>query len=112
MNLPDLLLGRWRWVAAVAGVLAGLGTVLIPPLTRDSGCGYNQAHVLTIATGNDVSLNNQVRSLVRLWNTTYHPKGLPEARLEEISAQADTQHSQMIGALQSGGCRYDVLNLD
>ncbi|MEO5875969.1 MAG: extracellular solute-binding protein [Streptosporangiaceae bacterium] len=114
MSVLSPLTGRWRWTAALAGILVGLGWVVVPHLVEpDAGCGDNGSGMITVAAGTDVSFNTQRRTLLRVWNERVRKlNGDPEARLEEIGSLADVQRSQMIGALQSGGCRYDALALD
>ncbi|MGA4963572.1 extracellular solute-binding protein [Streptomyces pseudogriseolus] len=75
---------------------------------------------IVVASGRDVTGSNGVRQrLIDAWNRQQREKsqdaGDPDhyqARLVELPGSADEQRSQLLGALQSGSARYDVVNLD
>lgn len=91
------------------GALLGTGWATVPEL-RSGDCGAS-ADRLVVATGADVSLNRQRQALIGLWNGKARGSD-PVAELAELPGVADQQRSQMFAAVQSGSCRYDVLNLD
>jgi multiple sugar transport system substrate-binding protein len=67
---------------------------------------------IIVASGLDVTGKDGVRQqLIDLWNTSAEGVKHP-ARLVELPGDADQQRSQLLGALQSGSARYDVVNLD
>ncbi|MFD7326401.1 extracellular solute-binding protein [Streptomyces sp. NPDC059875] len=66
---------------------------------------------LLIASGRDVTGKGGIREkLIEEWNK--RPGNTHQARLVELPGSADQQRSQLLGALQSGSARYDVVNLD
>ncbi|MFF0218030.1 extracellular solute-binding protein [Streptomyces vinaceus] len=69
---------------------------------------------IVLASGRDVTGKGGVRQqLIAEWNRQQETKGAPfRARLVELPGSADQQRSQLLGALQSGGAEYDVVNLD
>lgn len=75
---------------------------------------------IVVASGRDVTGSNGVRQrLIDAWNRQQRERsrdaGDPDhyqARLVELPGSADEQRSQLLGALQSGSARYDVVNLD
>ncbi|HEV7935493.1 MAG TPA: extracellular solute-binding protein [Actinomadura sp.] len=91
------------------GAILGMGWATVPRLRSDD-CGAS-ADRLVVATGADVSLNRQRQVLIGLWNDKVRGSD-PVAVLEELPGVTDQQRSQMFAAVQSGSCRYDVLNLD
>jgi multiple sugar transport system substrate-binding protein len=99
---------RW-WVGFALGALAGAVWAAAPELAGSKDCGASDR--IVVATGADVSLNHQRQALIDVWNKNLRG-GDPEARQEELPGVADQQRSQMLAAVQSGSCRYDVLNLD
>jgi multiple sugar transport system substrate-binding protein len=67
---------------------------------------------IIVASGLDVTGSDGVRQqLIDAWNRTADGRRHP-ARLLELPGGADEQRSQLLGALQSGSARYDVVNLD
>ncbi|WP_240117829.1 MULTISPECIES: extracellular solute-binding protein [unclassified Streptomyces] len=67
---------------------------------------------IVVASGRDVTGKNGIRQrLIDAWNAG-RGHSEPKARLVELPGSADEQRSQMLGALQSGSSRYDVVNLD
>lgn len=90
----------------ISAVLAALA--LTPAACTAAEPDALDACVLTIATGVDVSGGVRQRLLDR-WNAEH-----AEARacFREISAVADEQHSEMIGAAQAESTAYDVFVLD
>ncbi|OKI30018.1 extracellular solute-binding protein [Streptomyces sp. CB03911] len=107
--------GRRPGALAVALLLAGMagctGGDTPGPLygTDGTGCPDGPPSVIRLATGSDLSGSGVRGRLVEEWNRRCpgHP-----VRVVELSADADLQRSQMVAAEQSGGARYDVLNLD
>ncbi|WP_431990426.1 extracellular solute-binding protein [Streptomyces albogriseolus] len=69
---------------------------------------------IVVASGRDVTGSNGVRQrLIDAWNRAQQEAGSEyQARLVELPGSADEQRSQLLGALQSGSARYDVVNLD
>ncbi|MEU9861142.1 extracellular solute-binding protein [Streptomyces sp. NPDC047971] len=66
---------------------------------------------LVIASGRDVTGKGGIREkLIKEWNA--RPGNTHQARLVELPGSADQQRGQLLGALQSGSARYDVVNLD
>lgn len=67
-----------------------------------------------MASGRDVTGKGGVRQqLIDAWNREQQRKNTGfHARLVELPGSADEQRSQLLGALQSGSARYDVVNLD
>ncbi|GIG42824.1 extracellular solute-binding protein [Dactylosporangium siamense] len=92
----------------VAGVaVAALAAVhLVPLLDRDDGPERGD---LVILSGRDDGDGNQRQALVDQWNAL-HPDN--PARIEEIAADADAQHSEMVARAQGGGAGVDIFNLD
>ncbi|CAL9525150.1 hypothetical protein SUDANB1_03906 [Streptomyces sp. enrichment culture] len=67
---------------------------------------------IVVASGQDVTGKNGIRQqLIDAWNAREGEHGY-RARLVELPGSADQQRSQLLGALQSGGAEYDVVNLD
>ncbi|WP_330461538.1 extracellular solute-binding protein [Streptomyces sp. NBC_00820] len=67
---------------------------------------------IVVASGRDVTGKNGIRQqLIDAWNRQEGDSGY-HARLVELPGSADEQRSQLLGALQSGSARYDVINLD
>ncbi|MFF7767232.1 extracellular solute-binding protein [Streptomyces massasporeus] len=67
---------------------------------------------IVVASGQDVTGKNGIRQqLIDAWNAKEGEHGY-RARLVELPGSADQQRSQLLGALQSGGAEYDVVNLD
>lgn len=67
---------------------------------------------IVVASGRDVTGKNGIRQqLIDAWNARQGVSGW-SARLVELPGSADEQRSQLLGALQSGSARYDVVNLD
>ncbi|MBO2451090.1 extracellular solute-binding protein [Actinomadura barringtoniae] len=100
-------------ICAIAGALALLavvGAFTFRPFYDGlpESCGGED---LTVAGGNDVSLNNQRRALVETWNQQARGDHRP-ARLIEVSPSSDLQYSQLKAAAESKSCAYDVFILD
>ncbi|MFJ4775894.1 extracellular solute-binding protein [Streptomyces sp. NPDC088762] len=76
--------------------------------------GADQAGDIVLASGRDVTGKGGIRQqLIEEWNDEQKRKGSDRrARLVELPGSADRQRSQLLGALQSGGAEYDVVNLD
>jgi multiple sugar transport system substrate-binding protein len=67
---------------------------------------------IVVASGQDVTGKNGIRQqLIDAWTARAGEDGY-RARLVELPGSADQQRSQLLGALQSGGAEYDVVNLD
>ncbi|MFE7896935.1 extracellular solute-binding protein [Streptomyces sp. NPDC057424] len=67
---------------------------------------------IVVASGQDVTGKNGIRQqLIDAWNAKEGEHGY-RASLVELPGSADQQRSQLLGALQSGGAEYDVVNLD
>ncbi|GGX73909.1 extracellular solute-binding protein [Streptomyces minutiscleroticus] len=79
---------------------------------RPTGSGGSGEVVL--ASGRDVTGEAGIRKqLIDAWNAEQQREGTGRwARLVELPGSADEQRSQLLGALQSGSARYDVVNLD
>ncbi|MFF5895764.1 extracellular solute-binding protein [Streptomyces argenteolus] len=68
---------------------------------------------IIVASGLDVTGSGSVRQqLVEEWNRQHAGSPARQAKLVELPGGADQQRSQLLGALQSGSARYDVVNLD
>ncbi|MFF3328594.1 extracellular solute-binding protein [Streptomyces sp. NPDC002888] len=69
---------------------------------------------IVVASGRDVTGKNGIRQqLIDAWNRKQDETGTGYyARLVELPGSADEQRSQLLGALQSGSAKYDVVNLD
>ncbi|GHE02949.1 extracellular solute-binding protein [Streptomyces alanosinicus] len=69
---------------------------------------------IVVASGRDVTGKNGIRQqLIDAWNRQQEKEGSNyRARLVELPGSSDEQRSQLLGALQSGSARYDVVNLD
>jgi multiple sugar transport system substrate-binding protein len=69
---------------------------------------------IVVVSGRDVTGKNGIRQqLIDEWNARQERAGSGySARLVELPGSADEQRSQLLGALQSGGAAYDVVNLD
>ncbi|GAA1528090.1 ABC transporter substrate-binding protein [Dactylosporangium maewongense] len=103
-------------MGVLAGFVAGVvvtalaGVYVVPRLDRDGGLERGD---LVILSGRDDGQGNQRQALVDQWNAL-HPDN--PARIEEIAADADAQHSEMVARAQSGGADQgggvDIFNLD
>ncbi|MEU0526231.1 extracellular solute-binding protein [Streptomyces niveus] len=93
--------GTERGASAGAGVAAGSAA--------------DSRHIF-VASGRDVTGKGGIRQqLIDDWNAAQEEEAgddAYQAHLVELSGSADQQRSQLLGALQSGSARYDVLNLD
>ncbi|MEU0136646.1 extracellular solute-binding protein [Streptomyces sp. NPDC006296] len=68
---------------------------------------------VVVASGLDVTGSGSVRQqLIEEWNRRHAGSRDRQAELVELPGAADQQRSQLLGALQSGSARYDVVNLD
>lgn len=68
---------------------------------------------IVVASGLDVTGSGGVRQqLIEEWNRRHTGNKDQQAKLVELPGGADQQRSQLLGALQSGSARYDVVNLD
>jgi multiple sugar transport system substrate-binding protein len=88
---------------AVAALVAVYGVPLL-----DRGAGLERGD-LVILSGRDDGDGNQRQALVDQWNAL-HPAN--PARIEEIAADADAQHSEMVARAQAGKGTVDIFNLD
>jgi multiple sugar transport system substrate-binding protein len=99
-------IGLLTGFVAGAAVAALVAVYAVPLLDRDPGLERGD---LVILSGRDDGDGNQRQALVDQWNTL-HPDN--PARIEEIAADADAQHSEMVARAQSGGAGVDIFNLD
>ncbi|MEU8946948.1 extracellular solute-binding protein [Streptomyces sp. NPDC048489] len=69
---------------------------------------------IIVASGRDVTGKGGIRQqLIDAWNARQDKERTGvHARLVELPGSADEQRSQLLGALQSRGAEYDVVNLD
>lgn len=109
--------GRRRARAAVAlGCLLALASAACtgPDGTPPPADGDRAAEgPIVVASGLDVTGSGSVRQqLVEEWNRQHAGSPAKQAKLVELPGGADQQRSQLLGALQSGSARYDVVNLD
>ncbi|MQY09432.1 extracellular solute-binding protein [Actinomadura macrotermitis] len=110
--------GRTSWFCFAASALAVLLVALWMRFQSHADYSAMAADChrddLVVAGGDDVSLNNQRRALIKQWNTTRDARGRPHphATMVEVSPSTDLQHSQLKAVLESGGCGYDVLIMD
>ncbi|WP_328718720.1 extracellular solute-binding protein [Streptomyces sp. NBC_00247] len=78
--------------------------------------GKDESRDIFVASGRDVTGKGGVRQqLIDDWNAEQRAANgarAYRAHLVELSGSADQQRSQLLGALQSGGADYDVVNLD
>ncbi|WP_371606416.1 MULTISPECIES: extracellular solute-binding protein [unclassified Streptomyces] len=78
-----------------------------------SGAKETAAGPIVVASGLDVTGSGSVRQqLIEEWNRRHAGSRDRQAKLVELPGAADQQRSQLLGALQSGSARYDVVNLD
>ncbi|MGW0787566.1 extracellular solute-binding protein [Streptomyces sp. NPDC002911] len=107
---------RARAVVAVGGLLALLSAACTGGSgdMRQSGQGRQTPEgPIVVASGLDVTGSGSVRQqLVEEWNRQHAGSKDEQAKLVELPGDADQQRSQLLGALQSGSARYDVVNLD
>ncbi|MFD9290561.1 extracellular solute-binding protein [Streptomyces sp. NPDC060030] len=79
----------------------------------ESGQDGTAAGPIVVASGLDVTGSGSVRQqLIEEWNRRHAGSKDQQAELVELPGGADQQRSQLLGALQSGSARYDVVNLD
>ncbi|MFC8224611.1 extracellular solute-binding protein [Streptomyces sp. NPDC057287] len=106
---------------AGVGVLLGCLLTLAPAActggsggTAPPGEGGQAAEgPIVVASGLDVTGSGSVRQqLIEEWNRAHTGSKDRQAKLVELPGGADQQRSQLLGALQSGSARYDVVNLD
>ncbi|WP_432117263.1 extracellular solute-binding protein [Streptomyces sp. bgisy032] len=102
-----------RPAAAVLALLALLtSTACTGGEVRQQPTGADASSRIVVASGQDVTGKNGIRQqLIDAWNAKEGEHGY-RARLVELPGSADQQRSQLLGALQSGSARYDVVNLD
>jgi multiple sugar transport system substrate-binding protein len=111
-RLGHALTRRRGWFGFGVGVVAGatvaaLVAVLLPAaLAPATGL---EPGPLVILSGKDDSSGGQRQVLLDQWNAL-HPAN--PARIEELPAQADAQHSEMVARAQSGRHPVDIYNLD
>ncbi|MFE9723762.1 extracellular solute-binding protein [Streptomyces sp. NPDC005794] len=106
--------------ARAAVVLGGLLALLCAACTGGSGGtrqpGQDEQTAegpIVVASGLDVTGSGSVRQqLIEEWNRLHAGSEAEQAKLVELPGAADQQRSQLLGALQSGSARYDVVNLD
>jgi multiple sugar transport system substrate-binding protein len=97
----------WFAIGVVIGMVIGMWTAgRIPAFWGDQELEHGE---LVILSGRDDSVGGQRQKLIDQWNKE-HPDS--HARIEELSSDADAQHSQMVAVAQSGEQTVDVYNLD
>ncbi|MET8247837.1 extracellular solute-binding protein [Streptomyces sp. NPDC005202] len=102
-----------------------LAVLLLLPLLAATACTGGGPRVsqtpaadvpgdIVVASGRDVTGKNGIRQqLIDAWNRQQEKENSRyHARLVELPGSADEQRSQLLGALQSGSAKYDVVNLD
>jgi multiple sugar transport system substrate-binding protein len=112
---------RTRWLTAMSrpartllfGVALGVVAMslligLRPLLTPDDNADLEPGE-LVVLSGADDSVGHQRQRLIDEWNHTHQDN---PARLEDLSSEADQQHSEMVARAQSGSSGVDVYNLD
>ncbi|MFD6275406.1 extracellular solute-binding protein [Streptomyces sp. NPDC060209] len=117
MTYGDRRTSRRRARTAVAlGCLLALVSAACtggPEGTGKSGQEDAAAGPIVVASGLDVTGSGSVRQqLIEEWNRRHAGSKAQQAKLVELPGGADQQRSQLLGALQSGSARYDVVNLD
>ncbi|MFF2138264.1 extracellular solute-binding protein [Streptomyces sp. NPDC058193] len=117
MTYGDRSAGRRFRTAVVLGCLLALASAACtggPGRSRSPGGQEHAAEgPLVVASGLDVTGSGSVRQqLIEEWNRRHAGPGDRQAKLVELPGGADQQRSQLLGALQSGSARYDVVNLD
>ncbi|MFH9618181.1 extracellular solute-binding protein [Streptomyces pratensis] len=117
MNPAGRRTGRGRARTAVAlGCLLALASAACtggPEDPRQSGQEEAAQGPIVVASGLDVTGSGSVRQqLIEEWNRRHAGSEDQQAKLVELPGGADQQRSQLLGALQSGSARYDVVNLD
>ncbi|HWU07899.1 MAG TPA: extracellular solute-binding protein [Streptomyces sp.] len=106
---------RARPAAALGCLLALLAAACTSGPEGTEGAGQEQAAEgpIVVASGLDVTGSGSVRQqLIEEWNRLHAGSRTRQAKLVELPGGADQQRSQLLGALQSGSARYDVVNLD
>jgi multiple sugar transport system substrate-binding protein len=97
----------------IAGIAAGVAlTLLVNGVVRPWFADDRAAEdgELVILSGRDDGYGNQRQALVDQWNAL-HPRN--PARIDELSAVADAQRSEMVARAQGGGKGdADIYNLD
>ncbi|MER5552891.1 extracellular solute-binding protein [Streptomyces sp. NPDC002793] len=105
-----------RTAVALGGLLAFLSAACTggPGGAQGPGRGEQRAEgPIVVASGLDVTGSGSVRQqLIEEWNRLHAGSEAEQAKLVELPGAADQQRSQLLGALQSGSARYDVVNLD
>ena len=115
-NRPHALFSPPRRVAGLllsAAVLAATACTGGTPQAAKTALGDVPGEIV-VASGRDVTGKGGVRQqLIDAWNRKQERENTGfRARLVELPGSADEQRSQLLGALQSGSARYDVVNLD
>ncbi|MBN0043434.1 extracellular solute-binding protein [Streptomyces actuosus] len=109
--------GRTRTHRRTGAVLASITLLVLTACTGGPSGGPRSpapgaGDEIVVASGRDVTGKNGIRQrLIDAWNDS-RDGSTRRARLVELPGSADQQRSQMLGALQSGSSRYDVVNLD
>lgn len=107
---------RSRPVRLLGGLLACAVAAACSPSGDGPGPGPDgkaPAGPIVVASGLDVTGSGGVRQqLVAEWNRQHANEPALQAKIVELPGGADQQRSQLLGALQSGSARYDVVNLD
>ncbi|MFF9685903.1 extracellular solute-binding protein [Streptomyces sp. NPDC014623] len=107
--------GRIRSAAALGCLLTLLATACTggPRDAEEAGREQAAEGPIVVASGLDVTGSGSVRQqLIEEWNRLHAGSRTRQAKLVELPGGADQQRSQLLGALQSGSARYDVVNLD
>nr|WP_037827885.1 extracellular solute-binding protein [Streptomyces sp. NRRL S-325] len=117
MTYADRRHAHRRTRAAVAlGCLLALVSAACTGGADDSGTSGAKGTAegpIVVASGLDVTGSGSVRQqLIEEWNRRHAGSKDRQAKLVELPGAADQQRSQLLGALQSGSARYDVVNLD
>ncbi|GAA4426634.1 extracellular solute-binding protein [Actinokineospora soli] len=96
-------------IAFVVGVVLTLAaTQYVLPALAGGDDGMEPGE-LRILSGLDQSENTQRKALVDQWNVL-HPEN--RATIDELPANADQAHSQMVAQAQSGDSGVDIYNID
>ncbi|MFJ6851442.1 extracellular solute-binding protein [Streptomyces sp. NPDC091271] len=107
--------GRARAAVTLACLLALVSAACTggPGGTPQDGQEESAEGPIVVASGLDVTGSGSVRQqLIEEWNRLHAGSKAQQAKLVELPGGADQQRSQLLGALQSGSARYDVVNLD
>lgn len=101
---------RQGWYGFLAGLVVGvLGMLVAAQITASQPRATRETQTLIILSGRDDSVGSQRQQLVKDWNNL-HPD-MP-AEIEELPADSDAQHAEMLARAQSGQRPVDIYNLD